>query len=897
MKLRKAERGEGEEIADVRPHPAPLSNGGRDRGATGSISRRFWHFLPHSLGLLADVLAGVLILLGGVSVARWVDWRELGGLAGPPWDALLNPDLGPRMALLMAGLAIGYLCLRVTCIFLGLAPVQNVLGNGTIVAFRRLVTFAAWLPLVTSGCLLPRIDPATLRAVLDVHGTPISLTLPTLAAMFIFSLAAVTLPPHAPKRYLPRPLDRLAGLVVFPMALAIALTLHQTVRGPQLFPNMAIQVAATQAALLAVELACLLAVAEAFLADVADFRRMRAQGVVRGALGLCRAGIRLVISFGPVVAGLWLAIGASLPAASLLLDREGRLLRLYYPNGVYRIPVSSTEMPDSIRMAIDAIEDPGVYTSPLTHSPINPIRMGGVFTAATRTLYGEQELSGGSGMATQICKNFFGRPLPGLVAAAFPSGMPLRGSLVAAATVAEKLLFEFPCGWAYERSSLWLGPDRSVTSFYLNSVYFGQGAFGVQAASLTYFGKPARELTAVEGALLAGLPQAPSALGPWQRPDAVKARRGDVVSAMVREGYLSPEEAAAINAAPLGVLPEPNYPRNRAERLDSFVRYLMRWLDGHGYRDLSTGGYRVAISLDPVRQRDLEGVMTATIGRLAARRVNNGGAVALDPRDGEILAWFGGLQLGGADALPDMVDGLPHQPGSAIKPLLYACALEEGQLQPDERLDDTPRVIGGRYVTNWDLDPVGRGMRPAAEALSGSRNTAAAELVNRLTPEGFASCLRDRFRVRAELHPETEGVELGLGLAEMPMLEVAGAFTVLANGGVYVEPTPVRSIHDRYGCELYLAGRASGPKLLSDGSARWVSQAMVTVSRNLGIPGEVATKTGTTPSSSFVVGYRQGLLLVAWLGRAEPGRGRLDIDDVEGQDAAWAVWRAQAAIP
>lgn len=855
-----------------------------------------WRLLGHLFRLLVGALALVLVAIFLLSSLGLIDWQWLGQQFGPPWNSLLNPYLAPKTILLLAGEGLIYLVIWIAALFLSQPMARGILGEGTLVVFRRLVFFCGSLPVVAAGYLLFWISPASLRVDLQVHGDGVSLTLPTLLGTLIFGFATLLVPPKTKRVYLPWFLIWVARLTVFPAAMGVVLFLNRSIVGTHLHEGL-LQAVVTQAALFGVEILYLLTALEAFRADWVDFRQIHPRGRGLGGLALARAAIRLFVFLAPVAFGAWLALGATLPSASILTDRHGHFLRFYNPSGEYRIHASAREISPWMKMAIEAIEDPGIYRSPHLHLPVNPVRAVGVFTTAMRSVQDRESsnLSGGSGIAAQVSKNYYGRDLVGLVRS-IPSWLPLRGPIVAAFTVIHKLAFEFECGWAYERISILLGDERSPITLYLNAVYFGQGAHGVQAASLTYFGKQAKDLNPAEAALLAGLPQAPSYLDPWQRPDEVKARRGQVLRAMVREGHISESEMVSLDAAPLGILPEPLNPNRDSLGLSQFTRYLMTWLDAHGFHDLSTRGLVVTTSLDYQRQMDLEEQVRVAVERLGSQGVNNGAAVVLDAQTGGVLAWFGGVHsLYGPGALPDMVSGFPHQPGSTLKPLLYACALEEGQLHAEERLDDTPRVIGGRYIANWDLDQAGRGMRPAREELAESRNAAAAELVDRLGPEGFVQCLRHRFRIQTDLHPEQHGVELGLGLAEMPMLELAGAYTVLASGGAYAEPTPVLRLRDRSGRELYKANPNRSSQSLSPNHLEWVRAALSDVSEKLGIPAEAATKTGTTPSSSYVMGYDTRVILAGWLGRTEPGRGRMEIDNVDGREAALSIWKPQTA--
>ncbi len=837
-----------------------------------------------------------LLLALALSSLGLLDWQQLGRQVGPPWDSLLNPALAPKALMLMAGEGLLFLSLWVSSRLLAQSRVRALVGDGTITVFRRFVQFGAWLPVVAAAYLLFRISPDTLRVDLVVHDDTVSLTLPTLVATLVFGLAAMVATPSPRGAYLPVPLRWAMALPFLPTALGTVLFLDQALDPSPSHANVLLQLAVTQLSLRGIEILYLLIAAEAFSADWADFRRVRVQGWVQGGLALGRAGVRLALFLVPLFLGLWLAVGAELPVATVLRDRNGQLLQYYYPGGEYRLHTSSEAISPWMKSAIDAIEDPGVYTAPFQHMPLKPVRIVGVFTGAARSVQDREDsyLSGASGIAAQSCKNYFGRQIVGMVWE-LPDWFPFRRPLAMAATVVHKLTFEFQCGWAYERSSLLLGAERSPVTFYLNAVYFGHGAYGVEAASLTYFGKRAAELTLPEAALLAGLPQAPSVLDPWENPDEVRARRTEVLQAMEREGYISRSDMLALDGSPLGVLAKPLEPNANAQRLGHYALFLADWLRSHGYGDPSTAGLDVTVSLDLQRQRELDSQMRSAVNGLKGRNVNNGGAVVLDPRDGAVLAWFGGVQpLYGPDALPDMAAGHSHQPGSALKPLLFACALEGGQLAPNERLDDTPREIGGRYIANWDEDPRGRGLLPAQVGLADSRNTIAAYLVERMGTEGFVQCLRDRFRVQTELHPEQHGVELGLGLAEMPMLELAAAYTVLANEGIYAEPTPALKVRDRRGRELFHLRPAAGGKALDSATLQWLREPLSNVSGRFGLPGELFTKTGTTPSSSFVVGYSSELVVVGWLGRTAPGRGLLDIDDVDGREAAERIWKPQA---
>jgi membrane peptidoglycan carboxypeptidase len=886
------------------------------------------------LGFLAAAVVGWLLLLYVFSQARLVPWSFIASIAGPFGGQVLNPNVGPRMVRMLTSEAMAFsVVVGGSLLVFASGAARRVVGDGTLVVFRRLIG-VAWLPVIAALYLLTRVSPRSLAASFPLHGDSISLTAPSLAGVVFFGLLALALAPRPSRRYLPVALDVFAELAPIALGVGVTMTLDR-LYAPDGRPWSGYfgDVVVIQLTLATAEMAFVLAVVEAALADLWDVRLAqrtvklpswitrwylaatapptgRWEPILRRSRALvphvaavfrayavlpleARMGLRLGLFAFPIVAGLWLATFYQLGYASTILDRQGRLLQYYHRDQPLRLYIAPADVSPWLLQAIDATEDPGVYASPATHAPVSPARFASIFAGATEAIGGGGgELSGGSGIAVQSCKNLVGRSVSDDVWD-LPDWLPGRQYLAVLTTLAQKFAFEFPCGWTFERSSLLLGGHRSPAAFYLSQIYLGQGVYGIEAASQTYFGKSAADLTLTEAAMLAGLPQAPSYLDPWVRPDAVRARRHQVLSAMVREGYLSEDQAAKVDAAPLGVLAAPYRPPVFSA---NFVdNGLMDWADAHGYHHMSTDGLVVTTSLDLAEQRQVANDLAATVSALSDRDINDGAALVIDPRTGEIHVWIGESPLGGEPLTQlDLVSQFPHQPGSAIKPLLYSCAMEMGALKPDDKLDDTQRTIGGKYVANWDLKS--HGILPASEALAQSSNVAAAEITDRLTPAGFAQCLHDVFQVRANLHPDQNGVFLGIGLAGLPMTEVASAYTALANGGTYRPLTPVHRIATRDGRVLYEVDPAqSGDPVMNCATASWLAKTLLKVSQIIGVPGGYDTKTGTTPASSFAVGYGRDVVFVAWLGNVTTGGISLATDDVFGREGGGEVWRRWAA--
>ena len=514
-----------------------------------------------ALAALALALAFGTVLLYAANRLGLVDWLALGHGVLRPAAALFYPSLIAKTTRLLAGVGLAY------AIGVGLASwlvtrrkVRAILGEGTVVVYRRILGFA-WVPVLTALYLLRYVSLDDLLVHFSLHGDSIVFSVPFLVSVVFFGGATIFLAPRPDRPLLVQPFRCLAAVAPVVVALgAVASLADIFAPSPTSFFKQVVESIVVQCTLTTVDVAFILLVAEA---GVADWRAVRA--VAGGGLRIVswpalRLGLRSALFALPVLAGFWLAIGAQLPSASVFTAADGSLMTVYDPYGQPRILDKSSDVSPWMYWAIDAIEDPGAYSTPLLHAPINPIRVAGVFTAAAGSLGGSADLSGASGIAAQSCKNFVGRSFADSANEA-PGSVPGRRVMAMGGTLAQKLFFEFPCGWAFERMSLLLPLDRSPVTFYLNEVYFGQGVYGVEEASYTYFGKSARDLTPGEAALLAGLPQAPSAYDPWTNPDLVRARRHLVLQAMVREHYLSASEAQQIDQGPLGVGPAPRrYP-------------------------------------------------------------------------------------------------------------------------------------------------------------------------------------------------------------------------------------------------------------------------------------------------------------------------------------------------
>ena len=830
---------------------------------------------------LGDGLAGIIVVAYVAASLGLVQWDAIGRATGGPWDTILNDQIAPKTIRIVLLLAIAWLVGRAVSYVLDRPPVRTVVGDGSLVLLRRLLALLAWPALATMGLFMMRVNPNTALANACVHGDGVIVSLPVSSSIVVFAACALALPPNPARAYFSARWARVVDALPFVVSLSLIYAASKvfTPQPCRIVPPNFLDSWLAQLGMMAFEMGIILLVWEVGRAAWADLQAARQGGRRRLALVAVRGLLLQTLLLGPLVCGVLWGLFCQPPAASMITDRNGELLAVYRPQGPLRIHAFPGEVAQSVNLFVDATEDPGVYAYPGAHVPLNLVRVIGSINGSAN---GDE--SGASGVASQICKQISGRPLSSMA-----SSLPGYGLTRVPTTIAQKVLFEFPCAWALERSSRLLGPER-LMNLYLNLVLMGNDAYGVQAASHVLFGKPARDLQPAEAALIAGLPQGPNLYDPWSNPDDTWNRRHQVVTRALAEGYLGQADADAIDAAPLVSAKAPVEPRERAV---PFLRHeVVPWLDRnrqYDQRRLSVDGLNIRSSLDLALEARFQQHGEAVLRRLAEKGANDFAAVVLDPRTGEVLVWIAN-RAGGApgEESPDVAGEAVQQPGSAIKPFVYACARLSGVLGAGEWLDDSPRLVGGYYIADHDL--ASRGMIPWQQALRDSRNVPAAELVDRMTPAGFAACLRDVFGFTADLHPDEYGVKMGIGLMPVPLVDLARGLAILASGGSAAPAAPILSIQSRDRRDLYRQPNAQGEPRLSCQVAGEVRAPLVAIAQTLGFPDGTAVKTGSTPSSSFAAAYAPDVVVVVWLGHSEPGYGRMAIpQEILGKDGGVVI--------
>ncbi|HYE00663.1 MAG TPA: PBP1A family penicillin-binding protein, partial [Alphaproteobacteria bacterium] len=481
--------------------------------------------------------------------------------------------------------------------------------------------------------------------------------------------------------------------------------------------------------------------------------------------------------------------------------------------------VDAARLPPHVVQALLAIEDRRFFS----HFGVDPV---GLARALWTNYQAGRTVQGGSTITQQLAKNVFLTP-----------DQTLRRK------VQEALL------------ALWLERNYSkneILSAYLNRAYFGAGAYGIDAAAQTYFGKPIAEVNLREAATLAGLLKAPSRFAPSRNPEAA-ARRADVVlNAMVAAGFLRAEDLARLAAAPLAP------PRPAGPEIDG--RYLADWVAEEAASRAGTRDHDLIVktTIDTRMQAAAERHVAAFMAskEAAAQRAGQAAIVTLAP-DGAILAMVGGRNYDGSQF--NRATRALRQPGSAFKPFVYLAALQRGW-SPDSPIEDVPLRIGKWAPGNFDNRF--HGVVSLRDALAHSYNVPAVRLMDSVGVDAVRGLAADL----GIGTPLGRDLSLALGTGEVTVLEMATAYAAFANGGTAVFSYAVTEIADRDGRVLYRR-QGDGPGFrLAPGPLQQLVQMMTGVveygtGRAARLDRAVAGKTGTTNDyrDAWFVGYTPAL--------------------------------------
>ena len=427
-----------------------------------------------------------------------------------------------------------------------------------------------------------------------------------------------------------------------------------------------------------------------------------------------------------------------------------------------------------------------------------------------------------------------------------------------------------------------------ILEAYLNTIHFGHGWFGIDAAARHYFGKPASRVTLAEAAALAAMPKGPALYDPIRYPDRVKQRRNVVLALMTVQKYITPAEKSAAQAQPLVTT---------RESIDQSVNYMVnvaRVQVERGGVNVRDGGFRVYTTLDPVLQRAaataLRDVVNAAESR-PRRKTKKGAApvtvvssgllqgalVMLSPATGEVLALVGGKDFV-ASSFDRVIDGR-RQPGSSFKPFVYGTALLQGIPANTIEQDTALHIVqqNGQVYSPDNADGKFLGPLTMREALVQSRNPVAVQLGMQVTIDSIAA-LAHRMGIDATIQPYPSSA---IGTASVRPLDMASAYGTIANLGASVKPRFVLRVEDRSGRTVW-APRIPAPQYALDNRVAFVLRDMMrdvvergtatAVRRYVPARIPVAGKTGTTNGSTDVwfVGMTPELVGAVWVGYDTP---------------------------
>ena len=452
------------------------------------------------------------------------------------------------------------------------------------------------------------------------------------------------------------------------------------------------------------------------------------------------------------------------PVSTQIFDRNGKLLYEIYSDE-NRLPIKLADLPPHVYQASIAIEDQGFYR----HFGFDFL---GMIRAVRNMLLGES-IQGGSTITQQLVKT-----------ALLTREQTLeRKAKEAVLTIATEVLYS----------------KDQILEMYLNHIPYGGTAWGIEAASQTYFGKPAKDLNVAEAALLAGLPQAPSRYSPFQSdPERSKNRQQDVIRRMQEDGYISAEQAEEAKNSEL------KFALSTTDiRAPHFVFFVKDQLvEKYGLEKVERGGLRVTTSLDLDLQEQAQASVAAEIGTLTRYKVGNGAALVTKPDTGEILAMVGSKDY--FDATEDgkvNVTIEERQPGSSIKPINLATAFELKKQTPASMILDIPTCFqnpGQALYCPRNYDGSFHGPVQQRFALGNSYNIPAVKTTYLNTVESFIATA-SAMGITTWHDPSKYGISLGLGAGEVKMVDMAQAYGTLATQGVKVPLLSILEVKDYQG--------------------------------------------------------------------------------------------------
>ncbi|HUS60030.1 MAG TPA: transglycosylase domain-containing protein [Nevskiaceae bacterium] len=553
------------------------------------------------------------------------------------------------------------------------------------------------------------------------------------------------------------------------------------------------------------------------------------------------------------------------PASTLIFDRNGEILYEIYAEK-NRVPVKLADLPEHVKWATIASEDKDFYRH-------HGFDFRGMLRAIYNTIF-RRSLQGGSTLTQQLVKN----------ALLTPQRTLKRKIREAILTFGTEIIYS----------------KDEILQMYLNQAPYGGTAWGIEAASQTYFGKHARDLNLAETALLAGLPASPTRFSPFgAHPELTKLRQERVLKRMAEEGYIKQQDSEQalkeeLNFAPAAI----------GIKAPHFVLYVKDLLvEKYGQAVVEQGGLKVTTTLDLDLQNFSQQTIASEVAKLKRLKVSNSAALVTNPKTGEILA-----MVGSKDYFDQEIDGnvnvtlRPRQPGSAIKPINYALALEKKLITPATVLNDIPtcfRVTGQPFYCPVNYDGQFHGPVQARFALGSSYNLPAVKV---LALNGLGDFIKKatEMGITTFKDPSQYGLSLTLGGGEVMMYDMAQAFSGFANLGIRQDLWAIKKVEARDDKVLYEHPEKEGPRVLPMEVAYLINHILLDNNARSAAFGasswlvvknhpEVSVKTGTTNDlrDNWTIGWTPSILVVTWVGNNDNSPMSWVASGVTGASPIW----------
>lgn len=553
-----------------------------------------------------------------------------------------------------------------------------------------------------------------------------------------------------------------------------------------------------------------------------------------------------------------------------ILDRNGKLLYDVYVDQ-RRTPVTLSDLPEYLKKGTIAIEDKSFYT----HQGFDPLG----YLRIVQNLITKQRLIGGSTLTQQLVKNVL----------LTPERTPIRKL--------KELILTLQIEKKYTKDE--------ILTLYLNEAPYGGSAYGVGTAAEVYFGKSVKDLNLVECAFLAGLPQRPPYYSPYLNPNkAYIGRTQEVLRRMREDGYITTDQEKEARTS----LDNLEFqPKGADFKAPHFVQYVQNILnERYGEEAVDRGGLKVTTTLDLDLQEKAQDIVSEEIEKVQNLHIGNGAAVAIDPQTGEILAMVGSKNFNAKDYDGQVnVTTSLRQPGSAIKPVVYAKALEKGYTAASVLVDAPTNFPGGANQPDYtpvNYDGKFRGPVQLRYALANSLNIPAVKLIALVGIKDVLSLANNMGITSLEPTPammSRVGLSLALGGGEVRLVELTSAYSAFLNQGYRVDPVAILEVQDQNGKVLEKNTPKKGNQVipaevsyiisnvLSDNDARKDTFGLNSL---LNIPGRaIAVKTGTTNDrrDNWAIGGSPQIIVGTWVGNNDNSAMKQVASGVSGASPIW----------